>query len=266
MQSDFFPEITVDGETLQRDAVIAEAQNHPAASNRPGDAWRSAARALVIRTLLLRRARAMGLTAEPQDLGDGRSETREEALIRTVMEAEIAAPAPGEADLRAFYDANPERFRGATLYEASHILFAADADDDAARAQAEARATAALRTIRDRPTAFSEIAKAESDCPSRTSGGRLGQFEAGDMAAEFEAALDALAPGEVRATPLVSRFGLHVVRLDGRADGATPPYEAVKASVRLACEKMCWVVAARAYVGRLIDGATIEGVSMRDAA
>ncbi|MEQ9123604.1 MAG: peptidase, partial [Alphaproteobacteria bacterium] len=142
MTRGIFPTITVDGEVIPRDAIIAEAQNHPAPKNRPGNAWRSAARALVIRTLLLRRAGAIGLAPSPRELSPGRRETDDEALIRQVLEAEVEPAPPSEAEVLAFYAADPERFRERALYEASHILFSADGTDSAAAKRAEARAEA----------------------------------------------------------------------------------------------------------------------------
>ncbi len=266
MSGGIFPVISVDGEIIPRAAIVAEAQHHPAARNRPGDAWRGAARALVVRKLLLRRAHALGLTPTPRDLGDGRREAGEEALIRQVMEADVRTAAPSEADVQAFYAANRERFRGRRLYEASHILFATEPDDAAAAARAEARVAAALLTLRDRPEAFAAIAETESDCPSRANGGRLGQFMAGDMAPEFEAALDDLEPGAIGETALQSRFGWHVVRLDARAEGHIPPLDAIAPAVREAVEKLRWTQAAHAFVRRLVAEAQVEGVSMQDAA
>lgn len=266
MTSGIFPTITVDGEVIPRDAIIAEAQNHPAPKNRPGNAWRSAARALVVRTLLLRRARALGLAPAPRALGPGRRETDDEALVRQVLEAEVAPAAPSEAEARAFYAADPERFRERALYEASHILFSTDGTNEAAARRAEARAEAALARLADRPEMFSAIAATESDCPSAKAGGRLGQFMAGDMASEFEAALDGLRPGEIGPALLHSRFGWHVVRLDERAEGNVPPFEAIAPAVLEALEKARWAGAARDYVQRLLGASHVEGVSMRDAA
>lgn len=266
MTESFFPTISIDGEVIPRAAIIQEAQNHPAPKGRPGHAWRSAARALVIRTLLLRRAEALGITAAPKDVGVGQKETQEEALIRQTLETELQPELPLEAEVEAFYMDNPERFREGALYEASHILFAADMDDPIATSHAEARARAALLALAERPDRFATVAGAESDCPSAASGGRLGQFMTGDMAPEFEAALDELRPGEIRAEPLRSRFGWHAVRLDERAAGKIPPLEVIAPVVREAIEKTRWAAAARAYVERLLGEAQIEGVSMQDPA
>lgn len=59
-----FPDVVVNDETIPSAAIAAEAQNHSAPKDKPGIAWRKAAQALTIRTLLLQEARARGLAAD----------------------------------------------------------------------------------------------------------------------------------------------------------------------------------------------------------
>lgn len=265
MTKPFFPDVVVNGRRIPQAAIAAEAQNHDAPRTKPGWAWRKAARALTVRALLLEEAERRGVEAAPRDLGDGRREDDEEALIRGLLEAALAPTPPTEAEIRAAYDAAPERFRAPTLYEAAHILFAAPPGDDAARAAARARAAAALAALRDGAVRFEALAEAESACGSAASGGRLGQFSAGDMAPEFEAALDRLAPGAVRPEPVETAYGFHVVRLDAREAGRTPPFEAVRRRIEAALEKRVWTQAARTLVADLVARAELSGVEF-DAA
>ena len=58
------PVIRVNGVAISADAVQREAQNHPA--DDPKDALEAAARALVVRELLLQEARGRNLTAVPE--------------------------------------------------------------------------------------------------------------------------------------------------------------------------------------------------------
>src|SRR5690606_40656206 len=60
----------------------AEAQNHPMPRGKPGWAWQAAARALVLREVLLREAKAQAIAPEPIELEEGKWEVDEEALIR----------------------------------------------------------------------------------------------------------------------------------------------------------------------------------------
>ncbi len=51
------PGVNVNGVTIPRDRVAREAQHHP--SRTPLEAWKAAARALVVRELLLQEARRL---------------------------------------------------------------------------------------------------------------------------------------------------------------------------------------------------------------
>ena len=77
-----FPDLTVNGEPVPQAVIAAEAQHHDAPKGKPGIAWRKAANAVAMRTLLLHEARRLGLSSQVQEIGPGRFETEEEALIR----------------------------------------------------------------------------------------------------------------------------------------------------------------------------------------
>jgi peptidyl-prolyl cis-trans isomerase C len=260
------PEVTVNGEAIPARLIAAEAQNHAAPAGKPGLAWRAAARALAVRALLLQEARRLGLAPEPRTLGPGRRESEDEALIRAVIEARVRPQPPDDAACRAFHAAHPERFRAPPLYEASHILLATAPGDPAARAAARATAAGLVRELDADPGAFARLAQAHSACPSAANGGRLGQVVAGDTVPEFEAALKALAPGTLAPEPVETRYGIHVVRVDARADGAPLPYDAVRPRIRETLERIAWTRAARELVAGLVAGAGITGIDFPDAA
>jgi len=262
MTKPLFPEITVNGQTIAATQIGAEAQNHAAPSGKPGIAWRKAARALVIRTLMLQEAARLGLSPQPQALGAGQRETEDEALIRAVMEIGVTPVAVSSAAVRARYDAAPGQYRAPDLYEAAHILFAAAPEDAEARQKAQAHAVALLQILAERPDEFDSLAKAHSQCPSRDMGGRLGQIGPGDTVAEFEQALVALREGEISAAPVQSRYGVHIIRLIARAEGAILPFEAVRQPIRDALEKAAWMAAAHDFTTALVAGSDISGIDM----
>ncbi|MGC9368900.1 MAG: peptidylprolyl isomerase [Paracoccaceae bacterium] len=257
--SALFPEITVNGVPLSSAAIAAEAQNHAAPAGKPGLAWRRAARALVIRELMLQQAARLGLAAAPRALGAGKTETEDEALIRAVMEECIAPEPVSDAQIRAAYDAAPGRFRAPDLWQVSHVLYAAVPDDAEARALARAQAAAALERLAQNPRLFGRIAAEESACPSRDAKGQLGQIGPGDTVPEFEAAFEGLAEGEIRAEPVETRYGLHVLRMDARATGAILPFETVRAEIADALAKAEWAQAAQRFVAELVARAEVTG-------
>jgi peptidyl-prolyl cis-trans isomerase C len=262
MNKPLFPDVFVNGEAISQAAIASEAQNHAAPKSKPGLAWRKAARALVVRSLLLQEARRVKQQAEPAEVSPGKVETEEEAVIRALMDARVTVAPPAQEAARQAYDAAPDRFRAPSLYEPAHILFAADPADSAARADALKRAQAALEVLIKQPDRFASLARNESDCPSRDAGGQLGQISSGDTVPEFEAALERLQPGELASEPVESRYGIHLVRLDARATGEVLPFEAVQGQITEMLEKVAWARGARHFVDDLVAQAEISGIDL----
>lgn len=254
------PPVFVNGVEIPAGRIAAEAQNHPAPKAKPGLAWQAAARALALRELMLQAARARGLTPEPAEIAQGQVETDEEALIRQLIECAVDPEPADEGALRAAYDARPGRFRAPSLYEAAHILFARQPDMAALRAQADT----VLAALRDNPRRFADLARTHSACSSRSNGGLLGQLGPGDTVPEFEAALATLTEGEISA-PVETRFGLHLIRLDARAQGDVLPFAAVLPRLREAQAKAAWARAAARFTADLVAGAKVEGIRLQAA-
>jgi peptidyl-prolyl cis-trans isomerase C len=240
--------------------IAAEAQHHP--SRTPSMAYQAAARAIVIRTLLLEEAQREGITAEAELVSPGKRELDDEAKIRALVEARIPVNDPDEAQCRAFYEADPARFRSPDLYEASHILFLAHPHDAAAYAAATAKAKAIIAEVSAAPDRFEALARAQSECDSRTNGGRLGQIARGETVPEFELALKLLAEGQISPEPVASRYGVHVLKLDARAAGETLPFEYVHEKISCYLAEKAWRRDVADYIERLIGQAQIEGIDL----
>ena len=255
--------VSVNGVAIARDEIQREMQHHPA--SKPIAAWQQAARALVIRELLLQRARHLGLTPEPISDEAGRRETDDEALMRSVVEREVTVPEPDDGTCRRYYERNQARFRSPDIYEASHILFAALPEDKAAFAQARADAAVALAALQANPDTFAALARAHSRCPSAEQGGNLGQITRGQTTPEFEQALLALTPGALCAEPVATRYGFHIVRLDRKHDGSTLPYEVVAGRIADYLRESVHRRADAQYIARLVTAAKIEGIDLAGA-
>jgi peptidyl-prolyl cis-trans isomerase C len=255
--------ITVNGMTIPRDAIQREMQHHPA--QKPVAAWQQAARALVVRELLLQRARHLSLSAEPQSDADGRCETDEEAVMRALITREVAVPEPDDETCRRYYERNVARFRSPDIYEASHILFAALPADQANYAQARADAISVLGTLQEHPDCFATLARAYSRCSSAAQGGNLGQITQGQTTPEFEQALFALEPGQFCVAPVATRYGFHVIRLDRKHEGRTLPYEAVTDRIADYLRDSVQRRAQAQYVARLVSAAQIGGLEIAGA-
>ncbi|SEK75107.1 peptidyl-prolyl cis-trans isomerase C [Roseovarius azorensis] len=263
MTTALFPELVVNGEIVPQAVIASEAQNHHAPKGKPGLAWRKAARAVAMRTLLLQEARRRGLAPDPAEVGPGRFETGEEALIRGLLEEAVVAEPLDEDAIRAEWARDPARFRAPPLWEVSHILVACDPRDAVATAAARTRAQTLGKEASGNPQGFARLAGAESDCGSKSSGGALGQLGPGDTVPEFEAALHRLKEGEITPEPVLTRHGWHIIRMDACAPGAVLPYESVRHRIAAAMEKAAWARAARDFTQTLVDRADIRGAQMQ---
>lgn len=254
--------ISVNGTVIPREAIAREVQNHPA--EKPILAWQAAARALVVRELLLQEARRLEISAEPLRDAKGRSETPEEAAMRALIEREVVTPEPDDASCLRYYEQNQRRFRSGDLYEAAHILIATPRNDAAARSGARETAEKVLSSVLEDPALFDQLARTRSDCrTSAENGGSLGQLTRGQTIEEFEVALARMDEGELAIVE--TRYGFHIVRLDRHAPGQVLPFE-------LARERIADYLAASVqhrslaqYVAVLAGRAEITGIALAGA-
>jgi peptidyl-prolyl cis-trans isomerase C len=254
--------IKVNGIEVPRSEISREAQYFPA--QKPIDALQSAARALVIRQLLLAEANRLAIRSTPKSQ-DGRTETDEEALIRALFEQEVATPEPDEETCRRYYAQNRARFRTATIYQASHILIAADRSDAAAFRAAKEKAMEIAAQLQAHPGRFDDLAASHSDCASAAQGGNLGQLIAGQTTPEFEQALIAMIPGAI-GDPVESRYGFHIIRLDRKIEGKELPFEIAKTRIEAYLRDAVERRASAQFIARLVSRARIEGIDLADAA
>ncbi len=143
--------------------------------------------------------------------------------VETKAAAEFdAGQAKYEARARELYALDRSRFELPEQFTATHILF------DLKKQNAETAQKLAQDT-RAKIAAggdMGKLAKELSDDPSASvNSGKLDWFATKEMDAAFGAAVASLRnPGELSA-PVLSQFGWHVIRLDGRRPPGVQPYE-----------------------------------------
>lgn len=247
------PDIIVNGEMIDADAIGREAQFHPAASR--DEALYGAARALVIRALLLQRARALGLL---------RPDEAEESAIDALLAQEVQTPEPDEAACRRHYEAHLRAWTPAPLLLASHILLAAAPDDGQARQWQRLQADKLLERL-EAGEMLSQLAQAHSACPSSDAGGYLGEIAPGSTVSEFERQVFALPEG-LHCKPIETRYGFHLVYVHKRVDAQPLPFHAVAAEIATRLRESVRHTATRQYLQILVGEATIEGFEMAGVA
>lgn len=255
--------VSVNGVEIAENEILAEAQNHPAEN--PGAALLAAARALVVRELLLQRAVELNLVQPTERNADGRHETEEDAAIRLLIEKEVTVPSATAQECLRFYENNRAKFRSEPIFEASHILIAADPADQRARDAARNDAERLAAVLVEHPSEFATMARTHSACPSAAQGGNLGQLSRGSTVAEFERTLARMDEGQITPVPVESRFGFHIIRLERRIDGEQLPFDFVEARIAGWLEASTWSKAVSQFIAILAADATITGIDVLGA-
>lgn len=251
--------VSVNGVIIPEADILMEAQNHPAPS--PAAARGAAAQALVVRELLLERARALGLDAPEEP--DGAGESRDEALVRAVLEREVIVPSPTPEECRRFYDVHGDRFRSPDIFEASHILLSAHPEDKPAYTEASERAEGIAEELRAAPEKFATMAEMCSACPSASQGGNLGQITPGQTVPEFEDALADIGEGGIGVVR--TRYGVHVVHVARVVTGEQMPFDMVHERIADYLADAVFHRAVHQYISLLAGQAEIEGVTVTQA-
>ena len=196
------------------------------------------------------------LAAQNMTAAKLREDILTQAGVAKMMEAEAtAAAAVTDADLKDFYDKNPNEFKRPEQVRASHILIKADGDD-AAKKKARATAESVLKQARSGKD-FAALAKEHSTDGSAQQGGDLGFFEKERMVPEFSAAAFALKPGEI-SDIVESQFGLHIIKVTDRKASETVPLDEVKPDLTSYLTKKRQQERAEAFVKQLRSKAKIE--------
>ena len=130
-----------------------------------------------------------------------------------------------EADLQAQYDIEREEFEGSSEKRASHILFEISPE---VSVEAALELAQNAKTRIDGGEEFSDLALELSiDTVSAEEGGDIGFSDGTAFPVEIEEALNLLTLNEI-SSPVVSEFGVHLVKLTQEADNSFPSFEETK--------------------------------------
>ena len=173
---------------------------------------------LIDRRIIVLTARKQGFDRDPA-VQKQVARATDTALQNALLSREIGPTLTDEA-IKARYDRDYANKPGEEEVHARHILVEDEAKAKAIIAQLAGGAD------------FAELAKSSSKDPGATSGGDLGFFKKSDMLPEFADAAFALKPGEVTPTPVQTRFGWHVIKLEERRSAPPPSLDQVRDEIR----------------------------------
>jgi len=143
---------------------------------------------------------------------------------------------PSDAEVRAFFQANSERYATPERFTARHILVGlkgAQGVGDKGLSDAEAQAKAArIEAELKAGKKFEDLAKEYSDDPgSKNNGGLYKDIPYGRFAKEFEAAVRTQELGKV-GEPVKTSFGYHIILVEARNARQPGDFDKLKDSIR----------------------------------
>lgn len=148
-------------------------------------------------------------------------------LDKTLAQVYAPEPAPGDTELRAFYEANKQLFLTDEQIRASHISL------NLSGAQSRAEVYAKMRGLRQlaRSGADFDALSAEHNS-NKELAADLGWFKRGEFMEEFEAIAFSMDVGEISPV-FVTQLGFHICRVSDRRPAAPKPFEEVRELVLL---------------------------------
>lgn len=169
---------------------------------------------LVELEVLAQEARKKGLGKSPE-LKTQLEVLRMQAFANAYVQDYLKNYPVSDAAAKAEYDKLRSE-SGEKDYKASHILF--DTEDEAKGIIAKLK----------NGEKFEELAKASKDAGTKDKGGELDWSTANSFVKPFSDAMVKLEKGQYTDTPVQSRFGWHVIRLDDTRPAKYPEFDEVK--------------------------------------
>lgn len=176
----------------------------------------------VERVLLMNEAKKSGVEKQ-QGFKDALARMKDDLVLEYWMKEQFDKVSVSNAEIKAFYDKNKERFVSPERVKARHILL-----------KTEEEATAVIKELQKSSniqTKFIELAEKKSTGPSASKGGDLGWFGKGQMVPAFSEEAFGLSKGTHSKKPVKTRFGYHVVYVEDKKDGGTLELEQVQRGI-----------------------------------
>ncbi len=214
--------------------------------------------------LIIQEALKAGFDKQPE-VAAAIESARESTLFDRYVRDVIAAPIITEKDIKDYYTSHSDEFATPEKVHVRHIVIGVTSAGPAAKTKEQAleriqkialeirAADVASAEAKPDPQVmarlriehFKDAAKKHSEDASAESGGDLGWVTKGQTDPDFESAAWNLKPGTVSGI-VQSKFGYHLIMVEGRQSSGTESYDAVKSGVRefLMTQKAAEVVGA----------------------
>ena len=189
---------------------------------------------------------------------DLRSEVRDNLKVEKLLDKDMAGlKKPGGEEVDAFYREHSRDFQKPERVRASHILISTAPDDTAeVKAQKRQKLSGLQGQVKQKAD-FAQLARENSDCPSKSQGGDLGYFERGKMVKAFDEVAFQMKPGEV-SDIVETEFGYHLIKVDDHQQAGTIPLEEARGDITSFLEQQNRQKAMESYLQKLRGAAKVE--------
>ncbi len=168
----------------------------------------------------------MGITEE-----EFKKDLAQDLRLKALLEKEQGGPDITDEEVVKFYDDNPSFFKQEAQVQASHILINIEETDSEQAKADKLKKIEGLKTQLLEGASFSELALANSDCPSKNRGGDLGSFGTGRMVPEFEQVAFSIEPGKI-SDVVKTKFGYHIIKVTNKTPEQVTPLEEAKDKIK----------------------------------
>jgi peptidyl-prolyl cis-trans isomerase C len=175
---------------------------------------RAVREALINAEVLSQEAVKQGLDKDPA-LAMRMQLIRKELLAKTLIDDYLRKHPVSDEAIQAEFDKIKAK-SGDKEYHVRHILVSSDKDAKAIIAKLKKKAS------------FEKLAKESSKDSSAAQGGDIGWTVPSNLVKEFADAMLALKKGQYSNTPVQTKFGWHVIKLEDVRDIEFPPFDEVK--------------------------------------
>jgi peptidyl-prolyl cis-trans isomerase C len=198
--------------------------------------------------LLLQEALKAGFDKRPE-VQEAVNAAKESALFDRYVKEVVSQQIVTDEMVRKYYDDHHDDFNEPEQVKAYHIIVMYNGTGPKPKTKEEAKAEVEkiAKDLRDRAkgwtqvpasqqahlmlTAFNDAAKQYSEDGTAQQGGELGWFERGKMDKAFEDVAFGLKPGTM-SDPFETRFGFHIVFVEGHKAPRVTPFAEAKQSIR----------------------------------
>jgi len=201
---------------------------------------------LIIKKLLLREAKKENIEKD-KEFQDRLNAIKEQLIIESLLKKKINLDSQiTEEDMKRYYEKNKETFKRDREINTRHILL--NSEEDARKIKEK------LAKGED----FVELAKRYSIDPSaKANGGEIGFHPKGSLLPEYEdAAFKLTKPGQVSGV-VKTKFGYHIIKLEGIKPPSYIPFEEVKDFIKQKLVQEKQTQALEKYIADLKNNAKI---------